>query len=228
MAIGRTLTRLIAGVAVLLLVPGSLVVQAQPATKVFRIGLLGSVPPSDPGASHLWDGFFGGLRQFGYVERQNIVIEGRYSEGRSERLPTLAAELVRLQILEARAPTEWASALSTATTESADALLVLPDPMVFGERRRLVDLAAKSRLPLVGTASEYAEAGALLTYGIDVRDNYRRAATYVDKILKGTKPADLPVEQPTTFQLVVNLKAAKSLGVSVPPAVVARAHRVIE
>ncbi|MGH9365233.1 MAG: ABC transporter substrate-binding protein [Thermoanaerobaculia bacterium] len=307
--------------------------EGQPAAKVFRIGILGTVPLTEPGASRIWGGFFEGLRQLGYAEDQNLVIEGRYSEGRSERLPTLAAELVRLkvdvivaasyaadaakgatstipivmtnhadpvgsllvaslarpggnvtglsglspdlvakqlqllkeamprlsrvavlsdpahpnhprslreaevaaralkvrlQILQARAPTEFAGVLSVATKESAGALLVLGGPMMYGERRRIVELAAKSRLPLIGMQKEYAEAGGLLTYGIDQRDSFRRAATYVDKILRGTKPADLPVEQPTKFELVINLKTAKALGLTIPPSVLGRADELIQ
>ncbi len=307
--------------------------EAQPAGKVFRLGLLGTVPPTDPGTLRIWDGFLEGLRQLGYVEGQNIVIERRFSEGRYERLPALAAELVRLkvdvivaaaitadeakratstipivmtnhgdpvgsglvaslarpggnvtglsgqspdlvgkqlqllkeavprlsrvavlsnpthpghptslreagvaarslkvrlQILEARVPTEFAGAFSAATKESAGALLVLGDPMFFGERTRIVELAAESPLPLMGIQAEYAEAGGLLAYGIDQRDSFRRAATYVDKILKGAKPGDLPVEQPTKFELVINLKTAKALGLTIPQSLLLRADEVIQ
>jgi putative ABC transport system substrate-binding protein len=308
-------------------------VTAQPAAKVHRIGLLGTVPLTNAEAFRIWGGFFDGLRQLGYVEGQNIVIEGRYSEGRSERLPALAAELVelkvdvivaaahtasaarsitstipivmtnhgdpigsglvvslarpggnvtglstqapdlvgkqlqllkevmprlsrvavlsnpgnpihpqhvryadtaaqalkvRLQTVEARAPSEIAGVLSAVTKESANALLVLGDPMFTGEIRRIAGLATERRLPLVANQREYAAAGALLTYGIDQRDNFQRAATYVDRILKGARPADLPVEQPTKFELLVNRKAATSLGVAVPPAVLAQAQTVID
>jgi putative tryptophan/tyrosine transport system substrate-binding protein len=317
--------------AVLLAAP--LVAEAQQTAKVYRIGLLGTVPLTEPGASRIWDGFLEGLRQLGYAEGQNIVIERRFSEARYERLPALAAELVRLkvdvivaaaytaeaakgatptipivmtnhgdpvgrllvaslarpggnvtglsgqspdlvgkqlqllkeavprlsrvavlsnpthpshllflreaevaarslkvglQISEARAPTEFAGAFSAATKESAGALLVLPDPMFFGQRTRIVELAAQSRLPLMGTGTEYAEAGGLLAYGIDQRDSFRRAATYVDKILKGAKPADLPVEQPTKFELVINKKTAQALGITIPQSLLLRADQVIE
>jgi len=308
-------------------------IEAQQPARVFRLGLLGTVPMTEPGAAHIWDGLFEGLRQLGYVEGQNLVIEGRYSEGRSERLPALATELVQLkvdvivaaattadeakratstipivmtnhgdpvgsrvvaslarpggnvtglsalspalvgkqlqllkeavprvsrvavvsnpthpahqlslreveaaarslklqlQILEARAPTEIAGAFAAVTKESAGALLVFADPMMFGERTRIVELAARSRLPLMGNQREYAEAGGLLAYGIDQRDSFRRAATYVDKILKGAKPADLPVEQPTKFELVINLKTAKALGLTIPPSLLQRADEVIQ
>jgi putative ABC transport system substrate-binding protein len=308
-----------------------LAAEAQQTGKVHRIGLLGTVPLTQPGAARIWGGFFEGLQQLGYVAGQNIVVEGRYSEGRSERLSALAAELValkvdvivaaaytapaakrvtstipivmtndgdpvgnrlvaslarpggnvtglsvqgpdligkqlqllkealprlshvavlsnpahphhprslqgaevagralqvRLQILEARTPSDVAPAFSAATKESANAFLVLGDPMFFGMQEQIVELAAKSRLPLVATQAEYV--GALLTYGVDLRDNFRRAASYVDKILKGAKPADLPVEQPTKFELVINLKTAKALGLTIPPSLLLRADQVIE
>jgi putative ABC transport system substrate-binding protein len=319
-----------AGLLGLLIAP--LAAEAQPAAKVFRIGLLGTVPLTNPEASRIWGGFFDGLRQLGYIEGQNIVIECRYSEGNSARLPILAGELVqldvdvivaaahaanaaraitstipivmpnhgdpigsglvaslarpggnvtglstltpdlvgkqlqllqevmpqlsriavlsnpanpnhpqhlpnanaaaqalkvRLQILEVRTPSDIAPAFATATRESANALLVLGDPMFTGEIRRIVTLATQSRLPLVGTQREYA-GGALLTYGIDQRDSFQRAAAFVDRILKGASPRDLPVEQPTKFELVINLKTAKALGLTIPRAVLARADEVIQ
>jgi putative ABC transport system substrate-binding protein len=100
--------------------------------------------------------------------------------------------------------------------------------MLFSERRRIADLAAKHRLPAVYHWKEYVEAGGLMSYGTDLADGFRRAAIYVDKILKGSKPADLPVEQPTKFELVINLKTAKQIGLTIPPNVLARADRVIK
>ena len=307
--------------------------RSQPAAKVFRIGLLGTVPLTHPGTARTWGGFFEGLRQLGYIEGQNVVFEGRYSEGKPERLPGLAAELVGLNVdvivaaittpaaarsvtstipivmtneadpvgsglvaslakpggnvtgltsrvsdmagkwlqllkdalprvfrvavlwnpldpnhppalrtaeaaaralklrllsFTAQAPGQVVDAVSKAAREEPDALLVLGGPMLFGEHVRIVDLAAKHRLPLMGPQREYVEAGGLLAYGIVHRDNFRRAATYVDKILKGARPGDLPVEQPTKFELLVNLKTARALGLTIPPSLLARADQVIE
>jgi len=100
--------------------------------------------------------------------------------------------------------------------------------MFFGERAQIVELAARARLPVIAIQAEYSEAGALLSYGIDQTDTFRRAATYVDKILKGAKPAELPVEQPTKYELVINLKTAKALGLTIPPSLLQRADQVIE
>ncbi|HEY3195145.1 MAG TPA: ABC transporter substrate-binding protein, partial [Candidatus Dormibacteraeota bacterium] len=119
---------------------------------------------------------------------------------------------VRLQFVEARGPADFDRAFSDMTRARAGALTVLGSAMLFAERRRLVDLAAKHRLPAVYTTREFVDAGGLMAYGPNVADLFRRAATYVDKILKGAKPGDLPVEQPTKFELVINLKTAKALG----------------
>jgi putative ABC transport system substrate-binding protein len=135
---------------------------------------------------------------------------------------------LRLQIVEARAPTDLASAVASAAKASAEALLVPGDPMFTGQLTRIAELARTRRLPLMASQSEYAEAGALLAYGTDHRDSFRRAATFVDRILKGAKPADLPVEQATKFELTVNSRTAKAMGIVIAPAVVSRADRIIE
>ena len=286
---------------------------------------------------HLRDAFLQGLRDLGYVEGRNLIIEYRCAEGQLERFPALAAELValkvevivapptpaahgrqasdhddphclrccrrsgydglvtslarpggnitglsslrpelvgkclellkqavpgvsrvavlwqpgghgeraekdmlkgaevaaralgmRLQFVEARGTDDFDRAFSDMITARAGALTVLPSSMFITERRRLVDLAAKNRLPAVYPLREYVDAGGLMAYGANIADLIRRAATYVDKILKGAKPADLPVEQPTKFELVINLKTAKALGITIPQSVLARADEVIQ
>jgi len=312
-----------------------LAAQAQEAARIARIGFLSlNVVPN----RHLGESFRQGLRDLGYVEGRNVVIEYRDAEGKPERLPDLAAELValkvdvivtgggtptamaakqatstlpivftsapdpvtdglvtslgrpggnvtgssnlnpalvgksleqlkqavprvsqvalllqpgavpertekdmlkgaevaaralgvRLQLVEARGPADFKRAFSDMTGARAGALTVLPGAMFFSERRRLVDLAAKNRLPVVYPQREFVDAGGLMSYGTNLADLFRRAATYVDKILKGAKPADLPVEQPTKFDLVINLKTAKALGLTLPPSLLQRADQVIE
>ena len=135
---------------------------------------------------------------------------------------------VRLQPLAARDPSEIDNAFAAITTERAGAVIVLADTVLLNHRTRIADYAIRRRLPTVFGFREFAEAGGLLAYGPSLADGYRRAATYVDKILKGGKPADLPVAQPATFELVINLKTAKALGLTIPPAMLQRADKVIE
>ena len=135
---------------------------------------------------------------------------------------------VRLQFVEARGPADFDRAFADMTRARADALTVLGSAMFANERRRVVDLAAKNRLPGVYGFREYVDAGGLMAYGPNVADLFQRAATYADKILKGAKPGDLPVEQPTKFELVLNLKTAKALGLTIPQSVLVRADQVIE
>jgi putative ABC transport system substrate-binding protein len=135
---------------------------------------------------------------------------------------------VRPQFVEARGPADFDRAFSDMTRARAGALTVLTSVMFINERRRLVDLAAKNRLPAVYAQREFVDAGGLMAYGPNVADLSRRAATYVDKILKGAKPADLPIEQPTKFELVINLKTAKALGLTIPQSVLGRADEIIQ
>ena len=135
---------------------------------------------------------------------------------------------VRLQVVEARGPDDLGRAFSKMTGARAQALTVIGGRMFFEERRRLVDLAAKNRLPAVYTYGEGVDAGGLMSYGPHLPDLYRGAATYVDRILKGAKPGDLPVEQATKFKLIINLTAAKAVGLTIPPSLLARADQVIE
>jgi putative ABC transport system substrate-binding protein len=316
------------------LLAAPLAADAQQAAKVARIGFLAANLAASP---HAREAFLQGLRDLGYVEGRNVVIEIRDAEGKSERLPALATELValkvdvivvgstpqalaaqqatrtlpivfasasdpvasglvtslarpggnvtglsnlgtelvgkclelltqavpgvsrvaalwqpgvlpertekdmlkgadvaaralgvRLQVVEARGSADFDRAFSDMTRARAGALTALPSVMFFNERRRLVDLAAKNRLPAVYTTREFADAGGLMAYGPNFADMWRRAATYVDKILKGAKPGDLPVEQPTKFELVINLKTAKALGLMIPPSLLGRADEVIQ
>ena len=317
------------------LLAAPLAAEAQQPAKVDRIAYLSPNLGSTP---HLRDAFLQGLRELGYVERRNVMIEYRDAEGKLERLPALAAEVValkvdvifvgggtrvalaamqatktipivftgvgdpvesglvtnlarpggnvtgfsslgpelvgkrlellkqavpgvdrvavlwlpgalgertdkdmltgadvaaralgvRLQFVEARGPAEFARAFSDMNSARAGALTVLPSNRFLREHRRLVDLAAENRLPAVYTSREFVDAGGLMSYGPNVADLFRRAATSVDKILKGAKAGDLPVEQPTKFDLVINLKTAKALGLTVPPSILQRADQVIE
>ena len=129
---------------------------------------------------------------------------------------------------EARNPDEIDSTFSAMAREHADALVVLGGPLVMNQRSRIADLAASHKLPAIYYERALVMAGGLMSYGADLKDISRRAATYVDKILKGAKPADLPIEQPTKFEMVVNLKAAQALGLTMPPSILGLADEVIE
>jgi putative tryptophan/tyrosine transport system substrate-binding protein len=312
------------------LVP-ALAAHAQTTGKVYRIGYLAA----DSGALGFVDAFREGLRELGWIEGKNIVIEYRFAEGQYDRLPALAAELVRLRVdliaagptppavaaknatrtipivmlgaaepvelglieslawpggnvtglswsvdleiiakglellketvptvhlvgvlwnpanpahaiamrnvkatagslkvplllLEAREPNQFDGVFATMVKSRVDALLVVADGTFARHRARLAELAAKNRLPSLHGLREHVDAGDLMSYGPDLIATRRRAASFVDRILKGAKPADLPVEQPTKFELVINLKTAKALGMTIPPSVLARADQVIE
>jgi putative tryptophan/tyrosine transport system substrate-binding protein len=304
--------------------------EAQEAGKVYRVGYL-----SAGSSTSVVEAFREGLREHGWVEGQNLVIEYRYAEGAYDRLPDLAAELVRLKVdvivaspsppaaaaknatatipivmigagadpvgqgltaslarpggnvtglsysvgqeifgkqlallkeaipkvhraavvwnpaisglapaigevkiaaralglqilvLEVRGPNDFDTAFAMAK-ERVGGLLVLVDSMFSFHRTRLADLAAKNRLPAVYTNRLPVEVGGLMSYGPSFSDLWRRAAGYVDRILKGSKPGDLPVEQPTKFELVINLKTAKALGLTIPPSLLRRVDQVIE
>lgn len=309
--------------------------QAQQAKKLPRVGFL--VPGTASSTSARTDAFLQGLRELGYVEGQNILIDYRYAEGKSDRLADLAAELVnsevdvivaqnyttatalskasktipivvahgfdpvaaglaqsyarpggnvtglgnltsalggkrlellketvprvtrvavlpspgvrrlemdevkelqdaalslqvRLQVLNVRVANDLESAIESATKAYAGALAVTSDwtGILIANRKRIAELALKNRLPSIYPSNEYTEAGGLMFYGPDVHEMYRRVAYYVDKILKGAKPADLPVEQPKKLELVINLKTANHIGLTIPPNVLYRADRVIQ
>jgi putative ABC transport system substrate-binding protein len=307
-----------------------LAAHAQQPAKVPRIGILTLAPSMAP----TFEAFRQGLRELGYVEGQNVALEYRFAQGRADRLPALAAELVqmkveviviqstqaalaakqatqtipivmaqggdpvaaglvaslarpggnvtglslqlselsgkrlqllkevapkstlvavirnvthpnaagfweeteaaarslnlRLQSVEVRSPADLDAAFKAVARARPSALITIADNMLVDNRTRVVQFAAKSRLPAIYPDREFAEAGGLMTYGPSTASNWRRAATFVDKILKGAKPADLPVEQPTRFELVVNLKTAKALGLTIPPSILVRADQVIQ
>jgi putative ABC transport system substrate-binding protein len=305
--------------------------EAQQPEKVFRVGFLSSLSPSV--VSERVDAFRQGLRELGYVEGKNIVIEYRYAEGNAKRLKELAAELVRLKVdvivtggpavnrpakeatatipivlsfdndpvgngfaanlahpggnitglsthypeisgkqmellketipklahvavlgnstvpgnaqalketalaaeafrvklqyLEIQDPREIETAFRAARKGHADAVLVLGSQVVTSHAKQFAELAARNRLPAIYWSPEFVEAGGLMAYSVSITDLFRRAAIYVVKILKGANPGDLPVEQPKKFEFIVNLKAAKQIGLIIPPNVLARADRVI-
>src|SRR6202008_3835629 len=134
---------------------------------------------------------------------------------------------MKLQVLDVRTPSEIERAFDGAAKGSADGVVLLGSAIFNAHRKQIVELAIKHRLPATYTRPEFVEDGGLMTYGPSINDLFRRAATYVDKILKGAKPADLPVEQPKKFEFIINLKAAKQIGLTIPPNVLARADRVI-
>jgi putative ABC transport system substrate-binding protein len=159
------------------------------------------------------------------------VLGNSTSPGNAETLKELelVAQVlkVQLQYFDVLTANEIESSFQAAGKERADAILVLSNSILTSHRKQVIDLAVKSRLPASYARAEFVESGGLLTYGVSLIDNSRRAAAYVDKILKGAKPADLPVEQPTKFEFIVNLKAAQQIGLPIPPNVLARADKVI-
>jgi len=240
----------------------------QPA-KLHRIGYLGGTPPS--AEPYLFEGFFQGLRELGYVEGQNFLLEGRYYGDRVERLPALAAELVQLkvdvivaggppapeaaqratrtiqsswpttpipsaarlmnvqlQVLDVLAPGDIDSAFFAMIKYRSHALIVLGSSMFFADRARIVALAFENRLPSMHLLKQYVEAGGLMSYGASNRESMQRAAAYVDKVLKGAKPADLSIEQATKLELNLNLKTAKALGLTIPQGLLQRADQLIQ
>jgi putative ABC transport system substrate-binding protein len=154
---------------------------------------------------------------------------GPATEGSFRRIREAAKEIrVAVHPLPVRARGEFDSAIAAAQKERVDAILVIRGPVIVAERRRLAELAARARLAAMYDDREFVEAGGLMSYGANLADSYRRASLYVDRILKGARPGDLPIEQPTTFELIINLKAARLAGITIPQSVLLRADQVIE
>ncbi len=220
---------------------------AQSQANVPRIGFLSATTPESPGMSQQIAGFRQGLRDQGYVEGTNIAIEYRFARERFDRLPDLARELIGMGVdvlvtavtqasLAARDNTKTIPivmiaierAFETISKDRPAGLTVLADPTLSAHAPRIAALAEKAGLPSVSGVSHYAEAGGLMAYGPNFYELYRSAAGHVAKILRGAKPAELPIEQPTKFELVINMKTAKQLGLSLPQSLLLRADRVIE
>jgi putative ABC transport system substrate-binding protein len=157
----------------------------------------------------------------------NAAYQGKAAEFKDTQA-TAAALKVTLQPVEVREPKDLDRALSISPRHPPDAMIVFSDPLTVSHRRQIISYATKARLPMISELREFAKAGALMSYGASIADLLRRAAGHVDKILKGARPADLPIEQATKFELVINLKTAKALGLSIPPALLGRADQVIE
>jgi hypothetical protein len=237
--IGFIITCALGGLGVALRAP-----EAQPPTHVHRIGAL-SGQSTAPGRGPFVEAFLEGMRALGYVEDQHFVLEYRAAAGQYKWLPwnpanpghalmvreaDVAAQTlgVQLHLVEARGLEAFDSAFAAMTRVPAGALLVLGDAMFLQHRSRLAELAAMRHLPAMYAARLFVEAGGLLGYGANLMDQWRCAATYVDKILKGAKPADLPVEQPTKFEVVINLKTAEALGITIPPTLLFQVDGVIK
>ncbi len=165
------------------------------------------------------------------LSRVAVLVDSRDSS-HAEILKSVqaAAQMTRAKILpvEARTPQEIERAFSAMVREKAGAVLVVSGGLFNQQARQIAELAVKKQLPSISTRGEYAEVGGLMSYGTNFREGFRRAATYVDKILKGAKPGDLPVEQPTKFELIINGKTAKALGIKIPNSILVRADKVIE
>jgi ABC-type uncharacterized transport system substrate-binding protein len=218
---------------------------AQQPGRIFRVGYLDLGTAS--GGAVLVDAFRSELVKLGWVEGKNIVIEYRFGNGKPERLAGLATELVQFNVdvivgtstapesaqlqvqpVVVKGPEEFESAFSAMARERAGAVIVQPlFAGVLGVAGPIAELAIKNRVPTISDGLRFADAGGLIYYGPDQLALWRRIPIYVDKILKGAKPGELPVEQPSKFELMINLKTAEQIGLTIPPNVLARADSVI-
>jgi putative ABC transport system substrate-binding protein len=171
---------------------------------------------------------FPGLSRVAALWHPNAYSERTMADVRNEIEVAARTLGLQLQLVSAVSSDDFVSAFDAMARERAEALIVMPSPMLFGEYRRIVSIAANNKLPAMGAAREFVDLGGLMSYGANLPDLSRQTATYADKILKGAKPAELAVEQPTKFEFVVNLKTAKELGITVPPSLLARADELIE
>ena len=195
-----------------------LAAHAQQPAKIARIGILDDAP--------MWQAFRQALHELGYVEGQNIAYEYRYGDGAPDRLATAAG--VALIPVEVRRVGDFEPAFAAMLRERPDALLVSNDPFHQLHIGRIMGFLAKNRLAGMFQSKENVAAGGFMAYGASLPDLFRRGAGYAHRILQGTKPGDLPVESPAKFDLAVNLKTAKALGIDIPPTLLARADEVIE
>lgn len=232
-----------------------LAARAQKSGRVARIGWLSGLARPAMLESSQFGGFLQGMRELDYVEGRDFTIEWRFAESHPEGYDALAAELARQAIdvfvagapqvvpalqraaraanvklitADARSVDDFDGAFASLMRERVDALVVISDVLFNLNRRRLAELATMNRLPSMFSIREYAEAGGLMSYGESFREFFRRAASFVDKILKGAKAGDLPFEQPNRFFFTLNLKAAKAIGLNLPESFVLRADEVIE
>jgi putative tryptophan/tyrosine transport system substrate-binding protein len=199
--------------------------RAQQPGKTPTIGFLG--PNTRSAASEWVAPLVQRLRELGWIDARNVAIEYRWAEGRAERFAEIAAEFVRLKVDVIRSAQDITPAFE-GLKERADALYVCTDALANTNRIRINTLALGARLPTMHGSRDYVEAGGLMSYGPNFPDLFRHAADYVDKVLRGTKPGDIPVEQPTRFDFILNVTTAKALGLTLPPSLLARADEVIE
>ncbi len=203
--------------------------EAQQAGKIARIGLLCATRCEGAGLDVLRAGFKEAVPGAKRVATLGNPTNDVYRVTFPVEIPPTARALgLRLQVLEVSEPGQIEGAIEAAVRERADALHVLGDPIFHSPPTRLPELAARARLPAIYISAELVRAGGLMSYGTNLPELSRRAATYVDRILKGAKPAELPVEQPKKFDLVINLRTAKALGLTIPPSLLLRADQVIE